>query len=212
MTETLLKPATPPDHSERKRLLGRDVASAYLLTFSRVAAWATISAIVYRHAEVGEFVLFVLLRSTVTLFSYTSLGLAPAMIRWFAMAQAIPMAAVAKPPSREVTIQEGNQLDYQMPWRAQNPENAVMSSGFSLCIFLTTVGLVLGACYLWQLDSLHTFPRALQDVAFATASYFVVGTLLRLLSEPMSAVLQSHRAIYIDNILLVVLVKLVCSS
>ncbi len=58
----------------------RDIASAYVLTASRIVGWLIISALVYRRLGKDAFALLVLVRSTVGLLGNTSLGLAPAMI------------------------------------------------------------------------------------------------------------------------------------
>jgi len=67
--------------------LRRDIASAYLVTAARVGAWAVVSALVYRRLGADAFAMLALIRSTVGLLAYTSLGLAPAMVRALAEAQ-----------------------------------------------------------------------------------------------------------------------------
>ncbi len=67
--------------------LRRDIASAYLVTAARIGAWAVVSALVYRRLGADAFAMLALIRSTVGLLAYTSLGLAPAMVRALAEAQ-----------------------------------------------------------------------------------------------------------------------------
>src|SRR3954468_12562289 len=68
--------------------LRADVLSSYALTLSRIAAWAGVSAIVFRRDGAEAFALLALLRGTITLIGYTSLGLGPAMVRMLAEAAA----------------------------------------------------------------------------------------------------------------------------
>src|SRR5262245_21880780 len=79
----------------------RDIVSAYLATAAKVGSWALITAAVYRFSR-PEFALLALIRATLGLLNYTSIGLAPAMIRFLAEAKATsPVATPAEmQPSR----------------------------------------------------------------------------------------------------------------
>src|SRR5687767_5925834 len=63
-----------------------DVATAYVVTAARVGAWALVSALVYRRLGAAAFAVLALVRATAGLLAYTSLGLAPAMVRFLAEA------------------------------------------------------------------------------------------------------------------------------
>src|SRR2546423_72708 len=76
----------------------RDVASAYLASISRVLSWVIISAIVFRRST-EAFALLALVRGTLGILNYVSLGLLPAMIRAFAVESArtaVPVVAVSE--------------------------------------------------------------------------------------------------------------------
>src|SRR4051812_44137284 len=60
--------------------LRRDLVSAYAAAGAKAASWAAVSAVVYR-ADATAFALLALVRATVGLLNYTSLGLAPGMVR-----------------------------------------------------------------------------------------------------------------------------------
>src|SRR5215213_6923461 len=73
-----------------------DVLSSYALTLSRIVAWAGVSAIVFRRDGPEAFAVLALLRGTITLVGYTSLGLGPAMVRLMAEAgKPVPMVEPA---------------------------------------------------------------------------------------------------------------------
>ena len=66
----------------------RDVASAYLASGIKVLAWAWISRITFIDGDASQFAILALVRSTIGLLNYTTLGLAPAMIHSLARATA----------------------------------------------------------------------------------------------------------------------------
>ena len=80
--------------------MGRDVLSAYGATFARIFSWVIISAAVWRMVSPGAFALMSLVRATIGILNYTSLGLAPAMIRLLAEAKG------TKQQDRGVTVQQ----------------------------------------------------------------------------------------------------------
>src|SRR5438045_2321969 len=66
----------------------RDVISAYGASVARIASWVVVSAAVYRLVSPGAFALMSLVRATIGILNYASVGLAPAMIRLLAEAKA----------------------------------------------------------------------------------------------------------------------------
>jgi O-antigen/teichoic acid export membrane protein len=85
---TVAYDARPPPAGPAGGTLRRDIASAYLVTAARVGAWAVVTALVYRRLGADAFAMLALIRSTVGLLAYTSLGLAPSMVRALAAAGA----------------------------------------------------------------------------------------------------------------------------
>jgi hypothetical protein len=65
----------------------RDVLSAYALTAARVIAWVLVSATVYRRYPPDYFAALSLIRWTIGLLAYTSIGLGPAMVHALAQAR-----------------------------------------------------------------------------------------------------------------------------
>ncbi|MDB5330449.1 MAG: hypothetical protein JWP03_1600, partial [Phycisphaerales bacterium] len=62
----------------------RDISAAYLSAAARIGAWAAVSALVYRAGGAGEFAVLALVRGTIGILNYTTVGLTPALIRLFA--------------------------------------------------------------------------------------------------------------------------------
>ncbi|HYE18354.1 MAG TPA: oligosaccharide flippase family protein [Tepidisphaeraceae bacterium] len=104
-----MSPATPLDAAPSS--LKRDLLWAYAASASKILAWATVSALLYRHNP-ADFALFALLRATIGILNYTSLGLAPAMIRLLATAPRRDAAAPreGEAPSEPFALREPSDL------------------------------------------------------------------------------------------------------
>src|SRR5829696_6372505 len=61
--------------------LRRDIVSAYVASGAKIASWVVVSAIVFRLGGIAEFGILALIRATVGLLQYASLGLGPAMVK-----------------------------------------------------------------------------------------------------------------------------------
>ncbi len=72
--------------SPHRGSLKLDIASAYLLTASRIGAWLVVSSYVYHGMFTGALSTLALVRSTLGLLSYVGLGLAPAMVHYLTYA------------------------------------------------------------------------------------------------------------------------------
>jgi len=151
----------------------RDLLSAYVLTGARVASWIIITALVFRLLGREAFALLALLRATVGLLNYTSLGLAAAVIQ--------RSAQHVHQPSQTSRI-------YASAW-------VVALVGLALG------GLIL-AIYLLGLPVLHRLPAqtwlpAARQLLLALG----VGVLLRLASDAPAAMLQTRGRISLDNLM-----------
>src|SRR5438045_2706603 len=73
-------PAEDPPAGGPPGSMRRDLVSAYAATSAKLASWALVSAVVFR-ADARAFALLALVRATIGILNYTSLGLAPGMIR-----------------------------------------------------------------------------------------------------------------------------------
>lgn len=188
----------------------RDIASAYLVTASRLGSWLVVSAIVYRYMGLEAFALLALIRATIGLLNYTSLGLAPAMIKLLAEAAApsprpaIPIEASAEgasdaavsPPSPIV-------LSYGIQDEAGPSQEIIKiyKNGEGLALLLGGVGCALIFFYAFMLSSIHNIPREQFDTAQWLAVYMGIGVVFRLLSEPPAGLLQVRGKIVLDNLI-----------
>src|SRR5438270_5182884 len=69
----------------RDGTMRRDILSAYLASGARVMSWVIVSALVYRRST-AAFAMLALVRGTLGILNYFSLGLLPALVRAFAVA------------------------------------------------------------------------------------------------------------------------------
>src|SRR3954470_397201 len=98
----------------------RDVISAYAATFARIVSWVVVSGAVFRFVSPGAFALMSLVRGTIGILNYASVGLAPAMIR---------LLAEARAPRRVVPVNDSDQLEYAQPPRVIDPVREVYVNG-----------------------------------------------------------------------------------
>src|SRR5436309_3418268 len=100
--------APPPVSTMR-----RDLISAYLASGMKVASWAAVSAIVLRYSYYENLATLALVRSTLGLLNYTTLGLGPAMIRLVtqvaSMKRVAPLEAAPNDSTKQIA------LDYATP-------------------------------------------------------------------------------------------------
>src|SRR5665213_515133 len=76
MRMSIDQPASPTSR------LRSDIASAYLVAGSRIAGWLIVSALIFRRLGAESFAIFALIRGTIGLLNYVSLGLSPALIHY----------------------------------------------------------------------------------------------------------------------------------
>jgi O-antigen/teichoic acid export membrane protein len=161
----------------------RDISTAYLVTAARIGAWLLVSALVYRRLGAAAFALLTLVRSTVGLLSYTSLGLAPAMIA--KLAQAMGQSSLAP---------DGKSPD---------PRRVIYSNGLALVLALAALGSILGTMYAHWYPVLHRIPSGFSNHEARLMVYFMgFGVIARIISDVPAAVLQTHRHIALDNVFL----------
>jgi O-antigen/teichoic acid export membrane protein len=187
MTDTVAIDARTPPTGASRGTLGRDIASACLVTAARVGAWAMISALVFRRLGRDAFAMLALIRSTVGLLAYTSVGLAPAMVRALAAAGS-GRSAVAKTPRDD----------------GEYAVRDIYASGAALATFSALLGALVCLPYALFTNRLHSVPKPLIHPVTLMASFFGFAMVLRLLSEPPASLLQVRGRIALDNLLLTI--------
>jgi O-antigen/teichoic acid export membrane protein len=168
----------------------RDVTSAYGATFARIFSWVIISAAVWRMMGEGAFALMSLVRATIGILNYTSLGLAPAMIRLLAEAKAAKSAIPAGESS--------NGLTHRQPARGFTVQQ-VYINGIAWALLACAIGYLLLRAYVIWIG--HSKASSLATDAGGFVVLFGIGVLLRLLSDAPGAVLETSGQIALDNIL-----------
>jgi len=197
----------PPTQVGSLRL---DVVSGYALAFSRVVAWAGVSAFVYRHMGADEFGLLAMLRGTIALLSYTSLGIGPAMVHALALARravpATPLSpADAKTPPAATPTDPASPptLDYAAKaTSSSSSEQTVFAAGVAVTIPLVVLGMVLAVACGVAAPMILDIPVGYRGLVRSVAILLGVGVSIRMVGEPLSAALQSRGHLAIDNFIL----------
>jgi O-antigen/teichoic acid export membrane protein len=191
-----------------------DLASAYAASAARVGSWAVVSALVFR-ASPAAFAVLALIRATIGILNYTSLGLGPAMVHALAHARRRgPAPAPVAPP--ELGADAGGRLSspLQPPMmsyagsasrandRWDRDLTTLFVNGIVVAALTLWAGVVILFAYVHGLDRVHDLPPAWESSAETLALHFGFGTLMRLASDAPGAVLQVERRIALDNVLL----------
>jgi O-antigen/teichoic acid export membrane protein len=163
----------------------RDVSSAYLASAARIVSWIVTSAAVFRLVSPGAFALMSLVRATIGILNYASVGLAPAMIRLLAEAKAPKLNGL-----RDAT---GDPID---------PVRGVYVNGVAWGLVACGVAFAILLLYVrWIGRSSSVMSLAAGAEKFVLL--FGVGVIIRLLSDAPSAVLQTSGLIALDNLFVV---------
>jgi O-antigen/teichoic acid export membrane protein len=162
--------------------LRRDIISAYLASGAKIASWVIVSAIVFRKGGIAEFGMLALIRATIGLLQYASLGLGPAMVKLGAEAEAPSVGAAVAPEQAQV-----------LAYYSESPQGGISrlySNAISFATISALVGVILIFFYALFFTRIHRVPANLELGASYTAAFIGCGLLLRLISEAPAAVLQ----------------------
>lgn len=169
----------------------RDIASAYVVTAARVLSWVVVSAVVYRRIGADAFGTLALVRATIGLLNYTSLGLAPAMVNLISRA--------ARPV---IEARHGSRmLSYATPVVGE-PLRRIYASGAAAAALAAAIGLIVTLVYALLFQRLHAVPNLHGDDIVLVVALMGIGTVLRLASDAPGAILQTSARIARDNTLI----------
>ena len=169
----------------------RDVLSAYVATASKIFSWVIVLALVYRFIDPADFAMLALVRGTIGILNYTTLGLSPAMIRMLA-----EMRASAKPQ----TAMPADVLPYFTPDDpAQRGVRALYSNGMIIALISGALGVVVTLVYARVFNDWFRMPTRLEATMPLLVIGMGVGTLLRLMSDAPGSLLQARGRIALDN-------------
>jgi O-antigen/teichoic acid export membrane protein len=151
----------------------RDILSSYLTTASRLASWVVVTGIVYRRLGIQSFAMLALVRTTIGLLNYTTLGLAPATVRMLALKQNEPAGTAS-----------------------------VYSSSVALGMICAVAATLIAVLYASFFSVIHVVPASLSLAHLRPFVLAMgLGTVLRLAGEPFGAALHVHGRLALDNIL-----------
>jgi O-antigen/teichoic acid export membrane protein len=180
----------------------RDLATAYLASATRFGSSVIVSALVFRFVGRAEFAMLALVRGTIGLLNYTSLGLAPALIHRAADATRAPLAAMNALPARQDTDKT---LSYFVPGPAlESPLARLHSTAIAIAYAAALIGGVATVLYAAWFDTLYRVPAKLREVMPIVVIWIGGGMLMRLAGDASGAVLQIRGRIALDNLLLAV--------
>lgn len=215
-----------PNDTSQPASIRAEVISAYIASGARVLSWAIVSAMLIR-IDRGAFAIFAVIRGTLGLLNYTSLGLGPAMIRLLAELKGnaterrndeatkgakVSVGGVADPAVLDSgsmlprTVGGPLILDYARPLPLEPKREPAIDHPLLVAYangrLLATLAFLL-ASFIVLILGLN--PKAwLQDAYYTremtgAIAYLGLGFAVRMLSEPHSAVLQTSSQIRRDN-------------
>ena len=162
-----------------------DLTAAFAASGAKAMAYAVISSLLLAGgAHAPDFAMFTLIRSTLGLLNYASLGIAPAFIRQ--LAQSLAISSQQDRLSDSATI---------------SPQRLYASAVYP-ALLIGAVALLLLLVYSFNFDSIHKVPPTLLQYAPWSAFFVGMAMLFRLLSDIPGGWLQATHKISLDNILL----------
>ena len=160
-----------------------DLTAAFAASGAKAMAYAVISSLLLAGgSHAPDFAMFTLIRSTLGLLNYASLGIAPAFIRQLAQS----LALGSKTPGGAAPI---------------SPQRLYASAVYP-ALLIGAVALLLLLVYSFNFDSIHKVPPTLLQYAPWSAFFVGMAMLFRLLSDIPGGWLQATHKISLDNILL----------
>ncbi len=168
--------------AETGNKMPRDIASAYLATGARLAAWFMVAALVYRRLGADYFAVLALVRATIGLLNYTTLGLSPAMVHYMAGADRGRLAGTDSRPASAL--------------------REIYAAGRAVAWVSVLVGAAALLVYTFYFGQLHHIPLELGGASRQLVLWFGAGVIARLASDPGGAVLQINAKITLDNLVI----------
>jgi O-antigen/teichoic acid export membrane protein len=164
----------------------REIASAYLASGAKILSWVVVGGIVYRSGGSIEFGILSLIRGTIGILNYVSLGLGPATVKMMA----------------EVPSNHPANSNKVLAYHSAEPPGslrALYSNAVSFGSMTGLVALVALFVYSRTFSRLHHVPADLGGEAGLAVTLAGMGLLLRLISDAPGAVLQTSHRIARDN-------------
>lgn len=171
--------------------LRRDLISAYASSASRILSWLLVSAVVFRTLGAAAFATIAIVRATIGLLQYLSLGMAPVFVR-----------ALTKENTRKNLIASNQPADDSKLILNYAHEDH-QGNAFHTCIFLggmigalLMVTCITGGRYIGKMIDV---PLAFDDAVPLLAVTFGLAFAMRIIGDPYSALLQTRGYLWLDN-------------
>jgi O-antigen/teichoic acid export membrane protein len=189
--------ATPDrDPPARASSMRRDLAAAYFAGATRFGSSVVISALLFRYAGAAAFAMYALVRGTIGLLNYTTLGLAPALIHRAAGAAAEPVPVLPADDALPVSV-----LSYRTPDAPHPPLQVLYANALLIAICTGLIGIGITLAYAIFFQKLYIVPPQVQKI-WQVVLLLGIGTMLRLASDAPGGVLQVRSRIALDNLIL----------
>jgi O-antigen/teichoic acid export membrane protein len=179
----------------------RDLVSAYLASATRFGSSVIVSALVFRFVGAAEFAMLALVRGTIGLLNYTSLGLAPALIHRAANSTRGTLPALTLPSTSDAADKS---LSYFTPEPATSlpPLARLHSTAQAIAYAAAALGGIIALTYAASFNALYRVPTSLHGLMPLIVLWIGGGVLARLASDASGAILQVRGRIALDNLLL----------
>jgi O-antigen/teichoic acid export membrane protein len=191
----------------------RDLISAYVATAARIGAWVVVAAVVMRRFGTDEFALLALVRGTLSILNYGTLGLGPAMIHHLARRDAgepppprtaVPVLPVEAPENvaaaPAATIAYANPTELADPLHAAlRPLRETYAAGMRIVLLAGLIAVVLLCGYASNFEQIHQWRLRVTGTPTTFVFAMGLGAILRIVSDAPGAVLQVRDRITRDN-------------
>jgi O-antigen/teichoic acid export membrane protein len=167
----------------------RDVISAYVASAAKIGSWVIVSGMVYRRLGDAEFAMLALVRGTIGILNYTTLGLSPAMIR---------LVAQTQQEQPQLDSARGGVLDYYTA-QPRREIQALYANGLLIALLTAVFGLAVTLAYANVFGAIYHVPSRLRRDIGWIVTWLGVGTMLRLSSDVSGSLLQAQQQIALDN-------------
>jgi O-antigen/teichoic acid export membrane protein len=168
-----------------------------------------VAAVVMRRFGTDEFALLALVRGTLSILNYGTLGLGPAMIHHLTRRQQGDTSLLeAEPAITALPIEEapGEVRPCPLASRSDTPLSsdtlrATYAAGMRIAGVAGLASILLLLAYAWGFDRIHSVKSAWTGLTTQMFVLFMgLGAIARLVSEAPSAVLQVRDRIALDNV------------
>jgi O-antigen/teichoic acid export membrane protein len=192
--------SSSPPTAASSSTMQRDVVSAYAATAAKILSWVIVLGLVYRFIDAADFAMLALVRGTIGILNYTTLGLSPAMIRMLAEAAG---SAKHRAAGGDDARDAHGVISYFNPDDPQTRDvRTLYSNGMLIALFSGLIGIAVTIAYAGSFNRLFHMPDRLQSTMPLLVIAMGVGTMLRLMSDAPGALLQARGLIARDNMLI----------